>query len=222
VKYSEILKLDLPSKLVSIGNSLRMEKHDTPISISEIEFRYLQKDIIENDLKCGYECGTAFGVSSLAAGLGMLETGGTIITLDTYVEESLKENNSTYAMSTNTYFDTMGHKIAVALHSLCGVGDIVKCVTGHSPSMVNEILSGLSIDYVFIDGNHIPKQIILDATAVLPFINIDKCHLFFHDCHTFTNEVHNFFIDTFGKDVEVVIPRPAGFNLGVIRLEEER
>ena len=217
--YKKIALLRSPVQIEDIASSLRMTGYATPVSISSTEFSYISKLISRNGLKNGYECGTAFGISSLAAGLGMKETGGTIITLDSYVEEHFR--SSSYDKQDKVYYDSMGHKVATFLHKEFGVDGNVKRVVGCSPSDVGVILIrelSSKLDYVFIDGGHVASQILEDTKAVLPFIDRDRCLLLFHDCHMFDDAMRDFLMEEFGKSVEVVVKRPRGFNLGVIKL----
>ena len=56
--------------------SLKMRDHFHPWSITPGEFEYLRDFITAHNLRIGYECATAFGVSALAAAFGFRQTGG--------------------------------------------------------------------------------------------------------------------------------------------------
>ena len=57
-----------------------------PHSISEYEFNYVKSFIIKHNLTSGFDLSTGTGISALAMGLGMKETNGSILSVDSYVE----------------------------------------------------------------------------------------------------------------------------------------
>lgn len=97
MEYKKITELNdgpVHYELLSRGN-IKMREHPYPYSILQEEFNFLTNIVIENDLKRGYECATAFGISSLAIGLGFKQTGGKCVTMDAYIEEKC-QNPGTY------------------------------------------------------------------------------------------------------------------------------
>ena len=59
-----------------------MENHIFPLSIRYDEFEFLKNLIIKYNLKSGFELATAFGVSTVALGIGFIKTGGKLVTMD--------------------------------------------------------------------------------------------------------------------------------------------
>jgi predicted O-methyltransferase YrrM len=74
--------------------NIKMTHQSYPMSIREVEFNYLRDIVIRYNLKSGLEVATAFGVSSVACGLGFKQNGGKLITVDAYIEESLDNPHS--------------------------------------------------------------------------------------------------------------------------------
>jgi hypothetical protein len=70
--------------------ALSMTNHQDPVSIKLSEFNYITDTIVQGNCKRGYEIATGFGISSLAAGFGLKQNGGKIVTIDSYVEEKYK------------------------------------------------------------------------------------------------------------------------------------
>ena len=91
--------------------NIRMDGFDFPRSIFIKEFDYLKNLIINKNLKNGFECGTAFGVSTVALGLGFKKTKGHLVTMDAYIEEFSNDYNPEYP-NTTTNYDSDGFKSA--------------------------------------------------------------------------------------------------------------
>jgi predicted O-methyltransferase YrrM len=197
-----------------------MVGHDFPRSAYIDEFEYLKKLIIDYDLKNGYELGTAFGLTAVALGIGFKQTGGKLVTMDAYIEE-IVENLDDYRWDNpQINFDSEGLKSVKFLIEHFGLKDNVKIEVGYSPNDVGKILVknlDHKLDFVFIDAGHYPEQLIKDIESVYPFIQ-NECVIAIHDCfdNLITPEVQEYIIQKFGKEIEVVVPYPKGFNLGVI------
>jgi len=91
--FKQILNLTdgpVQYELTEMGH-IKMVNHLYPYSIKEREFNFLRDLIAHNNLKNGFECATAFGISSLALGLGFKETGGKCVTMDAYIEEKCED-----------------------------------------------------------------------------------------------------------------------------------
>jgi hypothetical protein len=110
--FQKILTLnDGPVQYEKTGNgNIKMKQHPYPYSIKEEEFNFLTNLIVEHNLQRGYECATAFGVSSLALGLGFKQTGGKIVTMDAYIEEKCKNPGAYEKFEAEVYEQADGFK----------------------------------------------------------------------------------------------------------------
>lgn len=204
---------------------LGMTGYDFPRSIYIKEFEYLKNLVKEYDLKNGYECATAFGVSAVALGLGFKETGGHLITMDAYIEEvNESENNDAWNRyryeGPNRVTDAMGYKSAKYLVEYFRLKDTVKIEIGYSPNDIAMVLSkhiNTKLDFVFIDAGHYPEQLIKDLEGIIPFLD-DEYVIALHDCYPFmiTPTVEEFIINKFGKNIHLALMWPDGYNMGVI------
>ena len=133
--FKDILELiDGPVTYSDSGRgNLKMSNHPYPYSIKEEEFNFLRNLIVEHNLQRGYECATAFGISSTALGLGFKETGGKIVTMDAYIEES-KGNPGHYRdMQREVYDKADGYKSVKYLIEQFGLEDTLFPEIGWSP-----------------------------------------------------------------------------------------
>jgi hypothetical protein len=194
---------------------LKLKTKTFPWSIVQKEFDYLYNLIVNNNLTKGYEACTGVGISALAAGLAMKQTGGKIVTLDAYIEEHLDTSNY-------HNHDKLINQEALAyqtVHSLIEKYDLKNVlfpIIGWTPDDVPfAIESNFNepLDYVFIDGGHFPHQVIADITAVLPYTN-ESTHWLFHDAnvHCFNQNVHDFIKEKFNKSIQIVCPESEGCN----------
>lgn len=222
--FQEIAQLNGPVEYtINPHKSLGMKEHYHPWSIKEEEFLYLKNLIIQNDLKVGYEVATAFGISSLAIGLGFKETGGKLITMDAYIEEKYGHADAYDGAAPEIHTDSDGYKSVNFLIEHYDLKNTVFREIGWSPDNTAEAIlkhTNEKIDFVFIDGGHFPGQVIKDIQAILPFLN-DKYILTFHDTFDFifTQEVNDFIYQTTGKLPTIVCPGTGGadgFNLSII------
>jgi predicted O-methyltransferase YrrM len=202
-----------------------MQGYDFPRSIYIDEFEYLKNLIIDYDLKNGYELATAFGMSAVAIGLGFKETGGQLVTMDAYIEES-EDTMKEYRWDGPMFrTDAMGFKSANFLVEHFRLKNHVNVEIGYSPNDVGRVLSQnlkSKLDFVFIDAGHFPEQLIKDLDAVLPFL-ADEYVIALHDCFDYmiTPEVEDYIQEKFGKKIEIVVPYPKGYELGVIIKKEK-
>lgn len=204
----------------SVGGSLRMKKHQFPWSIKDAEFDFIYSTIVENDLKCGYEVATAFGISSLAAGLAFKKTGGKLVTMDAYIEEHT--GFTKYEMGGYTPENKPdGLQVTEYLIEKYGLQNIVNPEIGWSPQDTHTVLSkhfDLNIeklDYIFVDAAHWDEAAINDIDSVVPFLK-ERCHIFFHDIHCFGPKFFDHVRSVLGGRFEVVVPAPLGFNLSKV------
>ena len=221
-EFSEIIKFeDVPVQYENTGSGhIKMKQHPYPYSIKEEEFEFLKNLIIEHNLQRGYECATAFGVSSCAIGLGFKQTGGKVVTMDAYIEEKC-QNPGAYKDFERTVYETSdGYKSVKYLIEKFELQNTLFPEIGWSPDNTFRCIKNHfreKLDFVFIDAGHFEDQMIKDIDAFLPLL-ADKYVLAFHDVYewSFSNKVHDHLMNTIGKKVEIMIPDGRGENLGVI------
>jgi len=221
-EFSEIIKFeDGPVQYENTGSGhIKMKQHPYPYSIKEEEFEFLKNLIIEHNLQRGYECATAFGVSSCAIGLGFKQTGGKVVTMDAYIEEKC-QNPGAYKDFERTVYETSdGYKSVKYLIEKFELQNTLFPEIGWSPDDTFRCIKNHfreKLDFVFIDAGHFEDQMIKDIDAFLPLL-ADKYVLAFHDVYewSFSNKVHDYLMNTIGKKVEIMIPSGRGENLGVI------
>lgn len=203
------------------ADSIAMEKHFHPWSITVSEFDYLRRFIAKHNLQTGYECATAFGISGLAIALGMKETGGTLVTMDAYIEEHC-DFDLGYRHRQGVYSESDGYLSAAYLMKKFGVDDRVHLTVGWSPTDVKANLekhydlTKRRLDFVFIDAGHWDSAAIADATAIREHL-ADKFAVFFHDTQCFSKKFFEFVKTAFGvSEYRIVVPEPHGWNLGLV------
>jgi predicted O-methyltransferase YrrM len=206
-------------EMIDKGN-IKMVQHPYPYSIKESEFNFLTNLVIENNLQRGYECATAFGVSSLAIGLGFKHTGGKVVTMDAYIEEKCKNPGAYENFSREVYDKSDGYKSVNYLVDSFGLKDVLFPEIGWSPDDTETCIRkhfSEPLDFVFIDAGHFPEQMIKDIDAFLPLLG-EKYVLAFHDVYpwSFSTIVHDHLFSKIGKKVEIKVPFPEGENLGVV------
>jgi hypothetical protein len=177
--------------------SIRMDGLDFPRSIYIKEFDYLKNLIINKNLKNGFECGTAFGVSTVALGLGFKKTKGHLVTMDAYIEETT-DNCYDYREFTNKInFESIGYKSVNFLIEHFRLKKYVKTEIGWSPNDVGKLIK--------------------DLRAVKPFLD-DNYVIALHDCFSYliTTEVEDVIQLLFGVPLEIVVTGTDGYNLAII------
>jgi len=220
--YQKILSLDdgpVQYELVGTGN-IKMKQHPYPYSIKSQEFDFLKNLIVENNLQRGYECATAFGISSLALGLGFKETGGKCVTLDAYIEEKCKDPGKYENFAREVYAQADGYKSVKYLIEKFELEENLFPEIGWSPddtvTSINKHFHD-PLDFVFLDAGHFAEQMIKDFDSFVPLLG-ERYVLAFHDVYPWscTDAVHNHIFQKLGKRIEIAVPHPAGENLGVI------
>lgn len=201
-------------------NNIKMVQHPYPYSIKETEFNFLTNLIKEHNLQRGYECATAFGISSLALGLGFKATGGKCVTMDAYIEEKCKDPGAYEKFAREVYEQADGYKSVKYLIEQFGLQENLYPEIGWSPDDTETAVRKHikePLDFVFIDAGHFPEQMIKDIDAFLPLLG-EKYVLAFHDVYpwSYTEAVHEHLFNKIGKRVEIAVPHPAGENLGVV------
>lgn len=203
---------------------LKLKEHQFPYSIRALEFEIMTTIIKTYNLKRGYECATAFGVSSVAAGLGFKATGGKLVTMDAYVEELFDNCNDYRGKNPITYAEADNYKSAKFLHAHFGLTDTVFAEVGWSPRDTAAVISkhfgpDEKLDFVFIDAGHFPEQVIQDIDSVVPFL-AEKNIMMFHDVydHIFDHTVKARIRELFGKEIELIVPNDThrGDNMGIL------
>lgn len=201
-------------------NNIKMVQHPYPYSIKEAEFNFLTDLITKHNLQRGYECATAFGISSLAIGLGFKNTGGKCVTMDAYIEEKCKDPGKYEHFAREVYDQADGYKSVKYLIEQFGLQENLYPEIGWSPddteTAVRKHITE-PLDFVFIDAGHFEHQMIKDIDAFIPLLG-EKYVIAFHDVYpwSYTDKVHEHLFNRLGKRVEIAVPHPAGENLGVI------
>lgn len=223
-KFADILLFDDgPVQYEMSGKGhIKMKQHEFPYSIKAPEFNYLTNIIKEHNLQRGYECATAFGVSTMACALGFKETGGKMVTMDAYIEEDTKHPDAYKDQGEKrTYADADGYKSVMYLRDKFGVQQNLECEVGWSPddteATVRKHFGDQKLDFVFLDAGHFPEQMIKDIDSIVPLLG-EKYVFVFHDDYpwSFAPEVHAHLVAKLGKDCEIVVPHPQGENMSVI------
>jgi predicted O-methyltransferase YrrM len=201
------------------SHCLRMEQHEFPISVRQTEFEFLKKLIIDYDLKNGFELATAFGVSTVALGLGFKQTGGKLITMDSYVEEV---NNTCHyeSLEYQLHSDSDGWKSVNYLIEHFRLKDVVSPDIGWSPQDTGLVISRHTtskLDFVFLDAGHFPEQVMRDLNGIKNFL-CDEYVIALHDYYdsVFPNHVVNWIVENFGVEPKIALHAPKGDNLALI------
>lgn len=168
------------------GDSLKFTNHYHPWSIRETEAEILYNLIVRNNLHKGFEICTGVGISALVTGHAFSKTGGKLITIDAYVEESFNlcdlYNINTKIVKKPESAD--GYKMTNYLISKLGIQNNVTLDIGWSPDDIPGIYSkhynNQKIDYAFIDGGHTVEQIDADVRVLLPHLS-ENSIIAFHD-----------------------------------------
>ncbi len=198
---------------------LRMANHNFPHSVRYDEFEFLKNLIVKYNLKSGFELATAFGISTVALGVGFKQTGGKLVTMDAYVEERQEIYTQTYA-DTSTNFDSDGFKSVNYLIEHFRLKDVVNPQIGWSPIDVKKVVGSHSrktFDFLFLDGGHSPEQVIRDLYAIRPFLEKEYI-IVLHDYYenVYTEEVNSVVDKLFGIQPIIELSIPFGNNLAVI------
>lgn len=207
---------------LSRRDHMKMVGHPFPYSIKQDEFEYLTDLIVTHKLTRGFECATAFGISTCAIAEGFRRTNGQLITLDSYIEEEVKDPESyRIGKQDRVYEQAMGYQSVMYLRSALGLDRHLSPEVGWSPQDVGTVIrkhfGDAKLDFVFLDAGHFPEQMIRDIAAFVPFLG-PRYVLVFHDNYprSFAPEVHQFLRDQVGQDCEIVVPHPRGENLSVV------
>lgn len=162
----------------------KLSNHIHPLSIKEEESQIIFDTIVLNNFKSGFEVATAFGISASSIGQGLKITGGKLVTLDAYIEESVNSAGGYDVSTRKVNQDADGYRMATCLFKALDLEEIITPIIGWSPDDVPSAIKILNcpegIDFAFIDGGHSSDQILEDVKAVYPYLKND-CIFMFHD-----------------------------------------
>jgi len=200
---------------------LKFRDKPYPWSIVEKEFDFLYNTIAENNLKRGFEACTGIGMSALAAGLAMKQTGGLLVTIDAYIEEHIGSPH--YANQTPMVIEnSMGFKNINFLIAHFQLENHLIPEVGWSPDDVPTKIEKhftAPLDYVFIDGGHFDHQVLKDIKCILPYTN-QETHWLFHDVdehNGWNKEAHDFCYNVLKKSIKIMLPHSQGCeNLSIL------
>lgn len=164
---------------------LHMVHRHLPVSISEVECNYLHDFIVKHQLQRGFDLATGFGVSVLAMATAMKQTGGHVISMDSYEEEFTQIQP--VGVSAAFSYAGDGYHLARWLLSKHGLDEFATVGLGMSPSDIpNSILNRFAskgVDVVFLDCPKSDPDFVRDLIALKPFLSDDYAILV-HDTHT--------------------------------------
>ncbi|MCG8651135.1 MAG: class I SAM-dependent methyltransferase, partial [Pirellulales bacterium] len=167
-----------------------------PYSITDEEGLMLYKVIVDNNLQSGFEIATAFGYSSFFLGMAFEATGGRLLSVDAYVEES--EENYLYSeCAARHHADSIRQALADGQKDRLpdglrfarwgaqrlGIDSVVEYEVGFSPGDIGSLAGQRRFDFAFIDGGHFGKQPTRDVEAIMPLLTRDRFVIAFHDTH---------------------------------------
>lgn len=222
ISYHDLLHLNGDIRYERSGNGhLKMAGTDFPLSIKETEFNFIHDLIVQNNFVRGFEVATAFGISALAAGLAFSKTGGTLVTMDAYIEEHSRDPEIYRHAEPVTYENMKGYQSVQFLRSHFSLESHLVPVVGWSPRDVPHAIQSQFgtdlLDYAFIDAGHFEHAIINDITAIAPFMRVGGT-MVFHDVYPWsvTPTVHKLIHTLSGNHVTILIEPPEGENMGFV------
>ncbi|MDB4916148.1 MAG: hypothetical protein JWM95_3792 [Gemmatimonadetes bacterium] len=181
---------ELPRSVSTLDRMWRLSDQNVPLSCSDEEGLVMYETIVANGLMSGFEIATAFGFSTGYLATALQANGGSLVTMDCYVEEWIVSDKYTDADLEEALARTReniarglppaGLAKAKRIAAALGVAPSVDFQVGLSPQAVPGILAGRHVDFAFIDGGHHGDQPSQDFRAVAPFL-AHRCAVFFHD-----------------------------------------
>lgn len=172
---------------------LKMRHLEYPVGMKENEVNFIYKTIVENNLKSGFEIATGFGASAYGAGLGFKETGGTLITMDAYIEEAVQNPKGYHNEKEYKAENPVGYQSVLQLIEFGGLVDYVVPEIGFSPQDVSTVLKKHNVDqldYLLIDGGHWDEAVIRDIEATKGYL-ADGAWIFLHDVHCLSKSLEH-------------------------------
>gem|GEM_PF-2659228 len=139
-----------------------------PVSVDELEGRFLCEIVSQTNRKNVVEIGTGFGYSAFWIALGLFRTpksAGEVHSFDTLQEGGIGRK---------------GHEFAQSIAEMCSFGQLMNFHIGSSREIGKNFLRPRSIDLVFIDGDHNDGQPYQDYLSLKPFLT-DDAIVVWHD-----------------------------------------
>ena len=200
-------------------SSIRMVDTLYPNSITEHEFFIIHDLIIKNNLKYGYEVATGFGISALAGALAFKQTGGKLVTMDSYYEEKIQDPLKDHQNS--IFVESNGFKSVNQLIDKYKLNDILYPTIGYSPDDTNKCINdifdeNIKLNYIFIDGLHTPEAALNDFKVIENKIDIDNFVVIFHDGDGILGAI-NYAENYLNCKAECVSNPPHGFYMYVLQ-----
>jgi predicted O-methyltransferase YrrM len=191
------VKLQLHS--YKIHGGICLQSHELPVSINEPEFNYMKDFIIKHCLKTGVELATGTGISALSIGLGMKETGGSLMSMDAYLEEQTQQQ-PIHTTGKSVYMNSNCYIVATYMKELYNLQGIVNFKIGLSPHDLKKEIENLNskVDFVFLDCPKDDDDYERDIRAIYPYLS-DKYAIFIHDTHTYKGYADKINMELFGK-----------------------
>jgi len=199
IKYKDILKANKWLELViehEERKSLKIKGNDVPWSITEEEFEFIYNVIKDRKLKRGFEVGTAFGISALAAGLALKRNEGRLVSMDCW-----EENPACFNFSKRLIKQYKLEKI-ICLKTGSSPQDSI-------PRVNEEFEENELLDYVFIDATHNDTAVLIDFKAIEEKLD-KKAIVLFHD--GFGGEI--------GAQAIPQLKDPHGFRMMMLEIEK--
>jgi len=176
-----------------------------PHSISEAEFNLMRDFIVDNNLKTGFDLATGTGVSAIAFGFGFKQTGGKLLSIDSYIEEATQYQDGIGFSGDidSTLSGIRAHQPYqnnLAIMSLFGLNNVTleKGVSPHDCEHYIEKHKLYPIDFVFFDCPKSAEDFHRDATYIKKYLNQDKYAIFWHDTHCFMDDFKKLSKEYFG------------------------
>lgn len=183
--YDELLQYGL-ERCEQDGCSVRMCGMRAPVSITEDEFKFISEYVALRGYVSGYEVATGFGVSACAIGLGLAKNGGSLVSIDAYIEEHYLDGMA-YRGAEPVVREGVGLKVAERLRSHFGLEGVIDLRLGWSPDDVSAVLGDRRIDFAFIDGGHFDECLVDDLLAVKDRLT-PRCTVMLHDTQHFAKK----------------------------------
>jgi predicted O-methyltransferase YrrM len=211
-------------ELVPQHGFMKLKSRNFPWSIKQMEFDLLRSLVVANNLKRGFEIATGIGISSTALGLGFQETGGKLVTMDSYVEDLHNHPESYRRVLPTLHTESINLKSTQFLINHYKLQDTVFPEVGWSPRDTGQIIKkhftpDEKLDFLFLDGGHFPEQIAKDLEGIVPYLS-KKSIVVFHDMfdHTFNRSVKSRIAQLLGKEPIVLLDWHTGFSnhLGIV------
>tara|TARA_R110000803_G_scaffold61624_1_gene121567 strand:- start:620 stop:1327 length:708 start_codon:yes stop_codon:yes gene_type:complete len=199
VNLSQKLNLGFSLEFIDI-ESLKLTNHHHPFSLTQNEAYILYALLLKNNVKNVFEIATAFGISSIVIGQALSNTQGKLVSIDAYVEEHF---NDSMGYTPDFKFvkdkeDADGYLMAESLVNTLDLSNIITLKTGWSPNDIPLIykttFNKQKIDALFLDGGHSEKQIYLDITHMMRYLDIESL-IFFHDHHCVGKDTKRFLLE---------------------------